>query len=139
MWSLTVLLSPPKLYILSPQIGEKHFFFFGCSFVSFFIMVMVRMAIGWGRTKGWSSSFVLSHPYPTPHNGKNFIVPCITVPQGLVKPCPHPVKPYFLLIFPTTIAYIYIYIYIFFNETYFINKNIFEITTKFITSNPINF
>ena len=44
----------------------------------------------------------------------------------------HCIKLYFLLIYPTTST-------IFFNETYFINKNIPEITTKFIPSNQINF
>ena len=53
-------------------------------------------------------------------------------PLGPREIPPHLVKLYFLLICPTTST-------IFFNETYFIDKNILEITTKFIPSNQINF
>ena len=122
--------STKTLYTISPNWGETLFFFFGCSFVSFFIMVMVRMAIGWGRTKGWSSSFVLSHPYPTLHIGKNFLAPSPLL-GALQRPAP-PRKILFFVNFPYNQ-------YTFFNETYFINKNILEITTKFIPSNQINF
>ena len=55
--------------------------------------------------------------------------PC---PLGPREAPPYPVKLYFLLICPTTNT-------IFFNETYFINKNILTITTKFISLNQINF
>ena len=66
--------------------------------------------------------FVLLRPRPAPHNEENFLTP---------SP-PHPIKLFFLLICPTTST-------IFFKETYFINKNILKITTKFIQSNQINF
>ena len=86
---MTVLSSPPKLYILSPQIGEKHFFFFGCSFVSFFIMVMVRMAMGWDRTKGWGL-YPLSYPIPTLPRimGKIFLPHASLSPRALWSPAP---------------------------------------------------
>ena len=74
-----------------------------------------------------SHDFVLLHPYPAPHDGKNFLTPFLPL-----KAPSHLVKLYFLLIFPTTST-------IFINETYFINKNILEIITKFISSNQINF
>ena len=53
--------------------------------------------------------FVLSHPYPTPSY-----------------------KTLFLVNLPTTITIV-------FNKTYFITKNIFEITNKFIPSNQSNY
>ena len=74
--------------------------------------------------------FVLLHPRPVPHDTENFL-PHLR-PLG---PCEVPsyfVKLYFLLICLTISTN-------FFNKTYFINKNIFEIKTKFIPSNKINF
>ena len=53
-------------------------------------------------------------------------------PSPPLKVPSHPVKLYFLLICPYNK-------YNFFNETNFINKNILEITTKFILSNQFNF
>ena len=70
--------------------------------------------------------FVLLHPRPLSHDTENFL-PHLR-PLG---PCEVPsyfVKLYFLLICLTISTN-------FFNKTYFINKNILEITTKFIPSN----
>ena len=61
---------------------------------------------------------------------ENFVTP--SPPLGPHEALTYFVKLYFLLIFLTTIT-------IFFNKTYFINKNIFEITTKFISSNQTKF
>ena len=70
---------------------------------------------------------VLFHSRLVPHDGENFLTPF--PPLGAP---PHPVKLYFLLICSTIST-------IFFSETYFINKNILKIITKFIPSNQINF
>ena len=72
--------------------------------------------------------FVLLHPRPVPHDMEN-LLPHLR----LLGPCEvlsHFVKLDFLLICLTISTH-------FFNKTYFINKNIFEITTKFIQSNQI--
>ena len=74
-----------------------------------------------------SCGFVLPHLFPTPHDRENFFTPSLPL-----RAPPHPIKLYFLLICLTTSTIV-------FNETYFINKNILEITTKFIPSNQINF
>ena len=69
-------------------------------------------------------------PVPARMTRKTFSPhPCLLGPS---EAPPHLVKLYFLLICPTTST-------IFFNETYFIYKNILEITTKFIPLNQINF
>ena len=73
--------------------------------------------------------FVLPHPYPAPAWRKYFLTH--PRPLGPREALPYPVKLYFLL-FALQLVH-------FFNETYFINKNILEITTKFIPSNQINF
>ena len=80
------------------------------------------MTVRRGRANEWDL-----RPRPAPHDGKNFLTPTVSLGAP-----PHPVKLYFLLICPTIST-------IFFNETYFINKNILEITTKFILSNQFNF
>ena len=93
---------------------------------------------GNGSGRGWrmgSSSpprMVLSCPIPALLRmmGKTFSP--YPYPLGPRETPPYPVKLYFLLIFPTTNT-------VFFNETYFINKNILTITTKFIPLNQINF
>ena len=74
--------------------------------------------------------FVLPHPRPTPNNKKNFLTssPPFRAPR-------RPTLPRKTLRF-VDLPYNQ---YIFFNETYFINKNIIEIITKFIPSNQINF
>ena len=99
-------------------------------------MAMGQGRAGRGGAKGWGlrprpAWFFLapSQPCPALHDRENFLIP--SPPLGGPAP-PHPVKLYFLLIFPITKT-------IFFNKTYFINKNILEITTKFIPSNQINF
>ena len=89
----------------------------------FQIVQGVGMAIGRGQRMGPSSPpcMILSCPIPAP--------PCMTENTFSPHPCPLgpreatpcPVKLYFLLICPTTST-------IFFYETYFINKNILEIT-----------
>ena len=74
---------------------------------------------------------VPSLPCPTLHDGENFLPH--PRPLGSHKTLPHPVKLYFMLIFPTTIT-------IFSNKmTCFNNKNILEIINKFILSNQTNF
>ena len=74
--------------------------------------------------------FVLPHPCPVPYNGKNFLTssPPLGAPQSPTSPC----KTLLFVNLPQNQ-------YNFFNETYFINKNILEITTKYIPSNQINF
>ena len=90
--------------------------------------------VGRGRRMGSSSPpyMVLSYPIPsqTRMSGKTFS--SHPRPLGPRETPSHLVKLYFLIICPTTST-------IFFNETYFIDKNILEITTKFIPSNQINF
>ena len=66
---------------------------------------------------------VLPHPRPTPHDGENFLTPSLPL-RALRSLAPPPKTLLFLLICPTISTN-------FFNETYFINKNILEITTKF--------
>ena len=72
--------------------------------------------------------FVLLHPRPLSHDTENFLLHLR--PLGPCEASSHLVKLYFLLICLTISTN-------FFNETYFINKNILEITTKFIPSNQI--
>ena len=88
---------------------------------------MIGMAMGWGEAERWGLRPRLAPPHMM---GKNFPPhPCSLGPHEILS---HLIKLYFLLIFPITST-------IFFKETYFINKNILEITTKFIPSNQINF
>ena len=69
-------------------------------------------------------------PAPLRMTGNTFSPhPC---PLGSHEAQPHPVKLYFLLIFPTTST-------IFLMKPISLIKNILEITTKFISSNQINF
>ena len=74
--------------------------------------------------------FVLPHPHPASHDGKNLL--CHPRPLGLSKPLPHPIKLYFLLISHN-------YYNCFFKKNLFVNKNILKITNKFIPSNKTNF
>ena len=93
------------------------------------------MAMGQGGAKDGSLPpplMVLSCPIPAPPNITRKIFLPHPHPLGPCKALPYPVKLYFLLICLTTIT-------IFFNKTYFINKNILEITTKFISSNQTKF
>ena len=88
--------------------------------------------MGQGKAEGWGIRprlvwYCLAPSPPHPAWRGKLSHP-ISTPWGLAPPG----KTLFLLIFPTTST-------IFFNETYFIDKNIFEITTKFIQSNQINF
>ena len=70
--------------------------------------------------------FVLPHLHPTLHVGKSFLAP--SLPLGaLWSPAPSH-KTLRLVDLSTTITN-------FFNKTHFINKNILEITNKFISSN----
>ena len=81
--------------------------------------------MGLGGAKGWD---LCPHPYrmtrkiflPHPRPLRPYEVP------------PLPEKLYLLLICPQLLHF-------FFNKTYFINKNILEITNKFISSNQTNF
>ena len=90
----------------------------------------VGMAMGRGKAKGWGlrprlAWFCLtpSLPHPAPPRMMRKTFSPHLRPFGPNNAPPHLVKLYFLLICPTTST-------IFFNETYFINKNILEITTK---------
>ena len=80
---------------------------------------------GAGRGRKMRSSspprMVLSCPIPVPPRITGNTFSPHPRPLGPREAPPRPVKLYFLLICPTTST-------IFFNETYFINKNIFEIT-----------
>ena len=93
------------------------------------------MAIGWGRSKGWGLRpaphyFVLLHPLPAPHDGKIFLT--LSLPLGALQSPTPPCKTLLFVNLPTTIIIV-------FNKTYFVNKNIFEITNKFIPLNQTNF
>ena len=69
------------------------------------------MAMGRCEFEGWDL-----RPRPASHDGENFLASSPTL-----RAPPQPVKIYFLLICPIAST-------IFFNETFFINKNIPEIT-----------
>ena len=76
------------------------------------------MAMGWCEFERWGL-----RPRPASHDGENFLAPCPTL-GALRSPAP-PRKILFFVNLPYNQ-------YNFFNETYFINKNILEITIKFI-------
>ena len=97
-------------------------------------MKVVFLVFGVLNRMGSSSTpcMILSCPIPAPPRMTGNTFSPHSRPLGPHEASPHPVKLYFLLICLTTST-------IFFNETYFINKNILEITTKFIPSNQINF
>ena len=69
-------------------------------------------------------------PHPTSHDRENFLAP--SPPLGAPRSPTPPRKALLLVNLPTTITIV-------FNKTYFINKNILEITNKFIPSNQTNF
>ena len=72
--------------------------------------------------------FVLPHLRSAPHDDENFLPH--PRPMGPRKAPPHPTPSHKTLLFvnlPITIIIV-------FNKTYFVNKNILEITNKFITS-----
>ena len=90
------------------------------------------MAIGRGKSEGWGL-----RPHPTwfcltqsPHDGKNFLTlsPSLRALQSSVSFR----KTLLLINLSTTITIV-------FNKIYFVNKNILEITNKFIPSNQTNF
>ena len=87
---------------------------------------------GVGRGRRLGSSFlppmVLSCLIPASHDEENFLTP--SPPLGTPQASPHKTLLFVNLSYDQ---------YKFFHETYFINKNILEITTKFIQSNKINF
>ena len=74
--------------------------------------------------------FILPHPCSAPHDGENFLF--LSSPLGALRNLTPPSKTLLFVNLPYNQ-------YNFFNETYFINKNIIEISTKFIPSNQINF
>ena len=103
------------------------------------------MAMGRGGAKGWGL-----RPHPTwfylapspPHTAPPRPAPPHMIEKTFsphphpLEPCkglPHLIKLYFLLICLTTSTIFFLI------KTYFVNKNILEITTKFIPSNQINF
>ena len=65
-----------------------------------------------------------------PHDGGNSLAP--SPPPGALRNPTSLYKTLLLVNLPITITII-------FNKTYFINKNILEITNKFISSNQTNF
>ena len=88
--------------------------------------------MGWGprMRSSFLSHMILFCPILALYNGKNFLTP--SPPLGALQSSSLPRKTLLFL----NLSYNQ---YNFFNETYFINKNILEITTKFIPSNQINF
>ena len=80
------------------------------------------MAMGWGGAKRWGLRPRLAWFYLA-----------LSPPLDASRSPAPPRKTLFLLIFLTTSTIFFII------KTYFINKNIPEITTKFIPSNQINF
>ena len=94
------------------------------------------MAMGRGGPKdgvfaSTPHGFVLLYPHPALHDKEPF-----SPHPHTLRPCetpPHLVKQYIFVNLPRN-QYNF-----FFNKTYFINKNILEIITKFIPSNQINF
>ena len=91
--------------------------------------------MGRGGSEGWYlrpplHGFILPHPHFTLHERENFLTSSslLGVPRS-----PDPSRKAPLLVnLPTTITIV-------FNKTYFINKNILEITNKFIPLNQTNF
>ena len=92
------------------------------------ITILLRDGNGVGRDGKMGSSllppmvlsWVLTHSLPASHDGKNFLTPS------------HLLKLYFLLICPQLLSFFLI-------KPYFFNKNILEITTKFIPLHQTNF
>ena len=90
------------------------------------------MAIERGESEGWNfrfrpTWFCLT---PSPHDGENFLTssPPLGAPQS-----PASLRKTLLFVnLSTTITIV-------FNKIYFVNKDILEITNKFISSNQINF
>ena len=74
--------------------------------------------------------FTPSPPRPAPHDKENLLAP--SPPLGAPRSPALPRKTLLLVYLPTTITIV-------FNKIFFINKNIFEITNKFIPSNQTNF
>ena len=74
--------------------------------------------------------FVLSNPHPVSHDRENFLAP--SPPNGAPRSPAPPCKTLLLVNLSTTITIV-------FNKTCFINKNILEITNKFIPTNQTNF
>ena len=74
--------------------------------------------------------FVLPHPCPAPHDGENFLAP--SSPFGAPHSPAFPRKTQLFVNLSTIIT-------IFFSKTCFVNKNILEITNKFIPSNQTTF
>ena len=95
--------------------------------------------MGWGGSEGWSlhphfAQFCLSPspPHPTPPcMTEKFFLPPSTPLRTPRIPAP-PYKTLLLINLSTTIIIV-------FNKTCFINKNILDITNKFIPSNQNNF
>ena len=90
------------------------------------------MAMGRDRVEGWGlrprpAWFCLT---PCPHDGENFFTPSPPL-ETLRSPAPSHKTLLFVNLLTTST--------IFLNETYFIDKNILEIKTKFILSNQFNF
>ena len=112
------------------QIGTKNMNF--VVFMTFLVLNLSRGSNGAGRGRRMGSSslscMVLSYSIPTsPRMTEKTFSPHPS-PLGPHEALSHHEKLYFLLICPIVSR-------IFFNETYFINKNILEIITKFIPSN----
>ena len=114
-------------------------YIYGCGFVWFSYCKRVGMAMGRVGGRGVLKDgvfapaphdFVLPNPHPASHDRKNFLTP--SPPNGAPRSPALPCKTLLLVNLPTTITIV-------FNKTCFINKNILEITNKFIPSNQTNF
>ena len=95
------------------------------------------MAMGRGKSEGWGLYprsawfyFTPSSPHLSPHDREIFFSPF--PPLGAQRKPVIPRKTLLLIYFLTTITIV-------FNKKNFVNKNIHEITNKFIPSNQTNF
>ena len=85
--------------------------------------------MGWSESERWAfcpapHGFILPYPCPAPHDRGNFLAPLAL--RSPASPCKT-----LLINLPTTITIV-------FNKTCLVNKNIIEITNKFILLNQTN-
>ena len=118
--------------LLSTFVKNKDKFVF---LLHFYISLRDSNGEMWGQRMGSSSPphMVLFCPIPAP---PHMIEKTFSPHPHPLEPCKglsHLIKLYFLLICLTTSTIFFLI------KTYFVNKNILEITTKFILSNQINF
>ena len=102
--------STKTLYTISPNWGETLFFFW--VLICFFFHHghgSDGNRVGQNQRMVFILCLIPSLPYPA--YWEKFSCPMHHCPLEPCEALSHLVKPYFLLIFPTTIAYIYIYIF----------------------------